>query len=85
MSLPLAPALLTAALLSTPALAQADRTGPGGGPLTTERAGNVTATGQTKPPGRAASPSSQGEAERVPDGQTRGGISTGICIGCNAK
>jgi hypothetical protein len=85
MTLPLARAVLAAALLATPALAQADRTGTGGGPQTTERAGNVTATGQTKPPGRAASPAGPGNAERVPDGQTRGGITSGICIGCSAK
>ncbi|AWN38254.1 hypothetical protein [Methylobacterium radiodurans] len=85
MPLSLARAVLVAALLPTPARAQADRTGTGGGPLSTERAGNVTASGQTKPPGRAASPTARSDTERAPDGQTRGGISTGICIGCNAK
>ncbi len=83
--MPIVLAVLAAALLAGPALAQVDRTGTGGGPQTTERAGNVTLTGQTKPPSRAASPTAQNNPDRAPDGQTRGGISTGICIGCNAK
>lgn len=62
------------ALLTMPAAAQG------------ARAGNVTASGQTRPPSREASPTSRGNLNRrsVND-QNQDKLSRGICIGCNAK
>lgn len=84
---------LTAALgaalnLLLPAIAQAqvDRTGTGGGPLSTERAPNTSALGRTKPPSRAASPASPEVIEkRTPQQQEDQAITKGICVGCGTK
>ena len=74
------------ALITLPVAAQVDRTGPSGGPLSTERAGNVTATGQTKPPSRDASPTSQADVNRrTANDANQDAISKGICIGCSPK
>jgi hypothetical protein len=86
----LARAAAVAALLTLAATAQAPtaqaqtaRTGTGGGPLATQRAPNTTATGQTKPPSRAASPATTGSVERRTPGQRRDdAIDKGICVGC---
>lgn len=62
------------ALLALPAAAQG------------ARAGNVTVTGQTRPPSRDASPTSKGILNRRSvNAQNQDRISRGICIGCNAK
>lgn len=66
------------------AAAQADRTGTGGGPLSTERSGNVTATGQTKPPSRGASPAENTQARTRNDAE-QDKLTKGICIGCAPK
>ncbi|MFE1597276.1 hypothetical protein [Methylobacterium sp. ID0610] len=72
------------ALAASPVLAQADRTGTGGGPLSTQRAPNTTAVGQTKPPSREASPATTGSIERrTPRQRQDDAISRGICVGCN--
>jgi hypothetical protein len=64
-------------------LAQADRTGIGGGPLSTEKAPNTTVVGQTKPPSRDASPTSVKPIERLTPRQAADDkITTRICIGC---
>ncbi|MFB0493543.1 hypothetical protein ABIE45_006199 [Methylobacterium sp. OAE515] len=80
--------LLVVALLLTAieAQAQTDRTGTGGGPLSTETAPNTTTTGTTMPPDRAASPT----ATEHPDRPTReeramDRIDDSICIGCEPK
>jgi hypothetical protein len=76
-------ALLTLAAQAPTAQAQTARTGTGGGPLATQRAPNTTATGQTKPPSRAASPATTGSVERRTPGQRRDdAIDKGICVGC---
>ncbi|SFT27534.1 hypothetical protein SAMN04487845_1403 [Methylobacterium sp. yr668] len=72
--------------LSAPALAQADLTGTGGGPLSTVTAPNTTAGGVTKPPSRDASPTWRDN----PDRRTRQErederIESGICIGCGPR
>ena len=62
------------------------QTGTGGGADTTAKAANTTAVGQTKPPSRAASPtSSESPERRTREEQSQDKIDTGICIGCNAK
>lgn len=65
--------------------AQPDTTGTGGGPLSTERAPNTTAVGQTKPPGRDASPTSVEPIARLTPRQAADdAISTKVCTGCGA-
>jgi len=65
------------------AAAQPAVTGTGGDPLTTEKAPNTTALGQTKPPSRAASPVATKPIERrTPRQAADDAISTRICIGC---
>lgn len=67
-------------------LAQADRTGPGGGPLSTEKAPNTTVVGQTKPPSRDASPTSVKSIERLTPRQVAdNAITTGVCSGCGGE
>lgn len=66
------------------AAAQTDRTGTGGGPLSTDRAPNVTATGQTKPPSRGASPAEDAQARTRNDAE-QDKLTKGICIGCAPK
>jgi hypothetical protein len=72
--------------LAGPAAAQADLTGTGGGPLSTQTAPNTTAVGVTKPPSRDASPTWRDN----PDRRTREElenerIESSICIGCGPK
>lgn len=63
--------------------AQPAVTGTGGDPLSAEKAPNTTALGQTKPPSRAASPTSTKPIERrTPRQAADDAISTRICIGC---
>ncbi|SFM79671.1 hypothetical protein [Methylobacterium pseudosasicola] len=65
------------------AVAQPAVTGTGGDPLTTEKAPNTTALGQTKPPSRDASPAATKPIERrTPRQAADAAISTRICIGC---
>jgi hypothetical protein len=81
-------AFLTAALLLTAAeaQAQADRTGTGGGPLSTQTAPNTTATGVTRPPDRAASPTSTEHPDRpTRDERAMDRIDDSICTGCDPK
>jgi hypothetical protein len=82
--------LITASILSSLPLgavfAQADRTGTGGGPLSTEKAPNTTVVGQTKPPSRNASPTSVKPIERVtPRQASDDAISTRVCVGCGGE
>jgi hypothetical protein len=66
--------------------AQTDRTGIGGGPLSTEKVPNTTAVGQTKPPSRDASPTSIKPIERVTPRQAADdAISTRVCVGCGSE
>ena len=66
--------------------AQPDTTGTGGGPLSTERAPNTTAVGQTKPPSRETSPTSIKPIERLTPRQAADdAISNKVCIGCKAE
>ncbi|SEG71628.1 hypothetical protein SAMN04488144_15310 [Methylobacterium sp. 190mf] len=66
-----------------PISAQTDTTGTGGGPLSTEKAPNTTAVGQTKPPSRDASPASSKPIERRTPRHSAGDrIGRSICIGC---
>ena len=68
------------------ALAQMDRTGTGGGPLSTEKVPNTTAVGQTKPPNRAASPTSHESLEqRSADDRKLDDVEKVICPNCRAK
>ena len=81
-------ALSTALALLLPTLAQAqvDRTGTGGGPLSTGRAPNTSPLGRTKPPSRDASPASPDVVEkRTPQQQEDRAITGGICVGCGTK
>jgi hypothetical protein len=72
--------------LSAPALAQADRTGTGGGPFSTMTAPNTTAAGVTKPPGRDASPTWRDDPDRRSREELQDErIESGICIGCGAR
>lgn len=74
------------ALVGGGAWAQADQTGTGGSALTTSRAGNTSAVGQTKPPGRAAAPSQTSDSQRDLVNREKAGVAEqGICIGCSAK
>ena len=79
--------LIAASLLSSlpmgAVFAQADRTGTGAGPLSTEKAPNTTAVGQTKPPSRDASPTSVKPIERLTPRQAAdNAITTRVCVGC---
>jgi hypothetical protein len=68
---------------ASPISAQTDTTGTGGGPLSTEKAPNTTAVGQTKPPSRDASPASSKPIERrTPRQAADDRIGKSICIGC---
>ncbi len=50
------------------------------------RAGNVTATGQTRPPSRDASPTARDNPNRrTKNDEQQDKLSRGICIGCNAR
>jgi len=68
-----------------PAAAQdADRTGTGGDIGSAVTARNTTATGQTKPPGRAAAPENGRDGGGRTSNEKRGdAIDSGICIGCS--
>jgi hypothetical protein len=80
--------LLVAALCLTAAeaQAQADRTGTGGGPLSTETAPNTTATGVTMPPDRAASPTAtEHPGQRTREERAMDRIDDSICTGCDPK
>ncbi len=80
-------ALVTTLAVAPLSLANAQapaQTGTGGGPLSTERASNVTATGQTKPPGRADAPSEAG-AQKTRNDVEQDKLTKGICIGCAPK
>ena len=64
------------------ASAQMDRTGTGGGPLSTEKAPHPTTSGQTKPPGGEVRPTSTPplggpKSDRAIDAATRR-----VCFGC---
>jgi hypothetical protein len=79
-------AFAVVALTTLPAAAQADLADTGGNPLPTQRALNVTASGQTKPPSRDASPTSQLDlTRRSPNDANQDAITTGICIGCSPR
>jgi len=72
------------AIASLPAAAQPE--GPRTDILSTSRAGNVTATGQTKPPSRDASPASRLDLNRRSRSDDRqDDISRSICIGCSPR
>ncbi|WP_018260601.1 hypothetical protein [Methylobacterium sp. WSM2598] len=84
----LALGLLAATLGAGPLAAQnADpgAPGPGAAPAEPGSTGtvnrNVTATGQTKPPGRAAAPREANQPDRVKELNRK--VDTGICIGCD--
>jgi hypothetical protein len=63
--------------------AQTDRTGTGGGPLSTEKAPNATAVGQTRPPSRDASPTSTKPIDRLTPRQAADdAVTTRVCVGC---
>ncbi len=82
--LPLSALMLLA--LAAPAAAQADLTGTGGGPLSTQTAPYTTAEGVTKPPSRDASPTSRDNPERRTREELENErIESGICIGCGPK
>ena len=79
--------LIAASILSSLPMgvvfAQADRTGTGGDPLSTEKAPNTTVLGQTKPPSRDASPTSIKPIEHpTPRQAADDAISQRICKGC---
>lgn len=75
---------LTLAATGFAAAQQTDRTGTGGGPLSTDRAPNVTATGQTKPPSRETSPDANVQ-KRTRNDVEQDKLTKGICIGCAPK
>lgn len=67
-------------------LAQTEKTGTGGGPLSAEKAPNTTVVGQTKPPSRDASPTSVKPIERVTPRQAADdAITTRVCVGCGGE
>lgn len=77
---------LALALIGTEAFSQVDRTGTGGGPLSTQTAPNTTAVGQTKPPSRATSPTSVDNPDRrTADERRMDKIDRSICVGCGGK
>lgn len=72
--------------LSAPALAQADLTGTGDGPLSTATAPNTTVEGVTKPPSRDASPTWRENPDRRSRQELQDErIESGICIGCGPR
>jgi hypothetical protein len=67
-------------------MAQADLTGTGGGPLSTQTAPNTTTDGVTMPPSRDASPTWRDNPDRRSRmEQEDDKIENGICIGCGPK
>jgi hypothetical protein len=73
-------------MASAVALAQVDRTGTGTGPLDAAKAPNTTAVGQTKPPSRDASPTSQvSPEERSAEDKKLDDIEKVICASCQKK
>ena len=73
-------------VVSTVAVAQIDRTGTGAGPLDAAKAPNTTAVGQTKPPSRAASPTSQmSPGERSAEDKKLDDVEKVICASCQKK
>jgi hypothetical protein len=85
-ALGIASACAAIALVTPPAAAQVDLTDTGGNPLPTQRALNITASGQTKPPSRDASPTSQLDlTRRSMNDANQDAITTGICIGCSPR
>lgn len=82
--IPLAALMLLGA--SVPAMAQADLTGTGAGPLSTQTAPNTTAVGVTKPASRDASPTWRDNPDRRSRMELENDkIENGICIGCGPK
>lgn len=72
--------------LPSSVFAQTDQTGAGGSPLSTEKAPNTTAVGQTKPPSRDASPTSIKPIERVTPRQAADdAITARVCVGCGGE
>ncbi len=72
--------------LAGPAAAQANLTGTGGGPLSTQTAPNTTAVGVTKPPSRDASPTWRDSPDRRTREELKNEmIESSICIGCGTK
>lgn len=90
-ALGIASACAAISLVTPPAAAQVDLTDTGGNPLPgnplpTQRALNITASGQTKPPSRDASPTSQLDlTRRSMNDANQDAITTGICIGCSPR
>lgn len=85
-ALGIASACAAISLVTPPAAAQVDLTDTDGNPLPTQRALNITASGQTKPPSRDASPTSQLDLTRRSMNDTnQDAITTGICIGCSPR
>ncbi|MDP4022866.1 hypothetical protein Q8W71_09550 [Methylobacterium sp. NEAU 140] len=80
----LACALLT--LLAGPAMAQADQTGTGSGPMSTITAPNTNSFGVTKPPAGTEDYTEGGNPDRLTRTERRENeMMSGICIGCGAK
>ena len=82
--------LIATSLISTlpigTAFAQADPASTQGGVLSTERAPNTTAVGQTKPPSRDASPTAIKPIERPTAEQVAtDAIAAQVCVGCNTE
>lgn len=72
--------------LAAPAMAQADLTGTGGGPLSTQTAPYTTSVGVTKPPSRDASPTWRDTPDRLSHRELEDDrIESSICIGCGPK
>jgi len=81
--------LIAASLLNSlpigAVFAQTDRASTESSALSTERAPNTTAVGQTKPPSRDASPTSMAPIERrTPKQVSDDTISTRVCVGCGS-
>ena len=81
----LTPSLLLSLFAPLPALAQnAAQIGTGGGPASTARAPNTTATGQTVPrPGTLNRDETGSIQRRTPQQQEDDTITKEICIGCS--
>lgn len=79
-------AVAAVAFTILPAAAQADRADDGSPSVSTDRAGNVTRSGQTKPPSRDASPTSRADfGKRTANDEKQDSITRRICIGCGTK
>jgi hypothetical protein len=66
--------------------AESEAVKAGTGPLTAEKAPNITALGQTKPPSRDASPTSVTPIERVTPRQALDdAVTSKVCIGCGGE